>query len=194
MRSEFQKIIDLWSKNETMDEVVKTLFYRVRDIPYGAIDSRDFLEVYKQNKGTCSGKHELLKGLYQTLGIPVRDFIIMHNFNALPITFPEHVQKIMIENTIIDPHNFIKIKRNNKWITIDATWDIGLKKVGFPVNEQWNGFENLDVSVVKGGKIYETTKPMELKKKLIANLPEDVQKSRKLFLKELTKWLAVVRE
>lgn len=194
MNSEYQKIIDSWSKNQSMDEAVITLFKRVRDIAYGDIGSRDPLQVYKQNKGTCSGKHELLKGLYLTLGIPVQDFIVMHNFNELPIIFPEHIQKILVENTIIDPHNFIKIKRNNKWITIDATWDLGLKKVDFPVNKEWNGFENLDVSVMKGGKIYETNKPMILKKKLIEELPKDVQKARKLFLKEFTKWLAIVRE
>lgn len=189
MNSEYQKIIDHWAKNQSFDDTVVTLFKKVRDIPYGDIGSRDPLQVYKQEEGTCSGKHALLKNLYTALGIPVKDCIIMHHFNELPVDFPEDIQKIFKDSVIIDPHNFIKIKRNNSWITIDVTWDIGLKKLDFPVNVDWNGFENLDISVAKGGKTYETESVMELKQQLISDLPAEVQIARKLFLKTLTKWL-----
>lgn len=194
MNSEYQTIIDHWAKNKSFDVTVVTLFKKVRDIPYGDIGSRDPLEVYRQQKGTCSGKHALLKKLYITLGIPVKDGIIMHSFNKLPILFPENIQHVFSEHEIIDPHNFIQIKRNNTWLTLDVTWDIGLKKIGFPVNENWSGFENLELSVVKKGNVYETENVMELKQQLISKLPKDTQIARKLFLKLLTNWLTISRK
>lgn len=193
MKTAYQQIIGHWAKDQSFNDTIITLFEKVRDIPYGDIGSRDPLEVYKQQKGTCSGKHELLKGLYTTLGLQVKDFIIIHEFNNLPVSFPENIQNILNETTITDPHNFIKIKRNNEWFTIDVTWDIGLKKVAFPVNEDWNGFQNLDISVAKGGEIFETANPMELKRDLITKLPEITQVNRKVFLKKLTNWLEVSR-
>lgn len=193
MNTEYRKIIDHYTKNQSFDESVITLFNMVRDIPYGAIGSRDPLAVFKHKKGTCSGKHELLKGLYKTLGLEVKDFIIMHAFNNLTVDYPSNIQCILSETTIVDPHNFLKIKRNNQWLIIDVTWDIGLKKVGFPVNENWNGFESMKISVAESGEFFETEKPLQLKKQLIAELPENVQISRKLFLKEVTSWLEKVR-
>ncbi len=67
-------------KNQSFDAKIITLFEKVCDIPYGNIGSRNQLDVYKQNKGTYSLKHELLKALYKELEISVKDFIIMHPF------------------------------------------------------------------------------------------------------------------
>ena len=194
MNSEYQKIIDSWTENQKLEVAVITIFEKVRDIPYGDIGSRDPLQVYKQNKGTCSGKHALLKGLYTTLEIPVKESLIMHCFNKLPVIFPQNIQQIIKGSTIFDPHNFIQIQRNNKWLTLDVTWDIGLKKLGFPVNENWSGFESLPISVAKGGEIYETQNVMELKRQLISEIPKNDQITRKLFLKKLTIWLEASRK
>ena len=193
MHSEFQNIIDKWTANQTIEVKIITLFEKVRDIPYGNIGSRKPLDVYSQNKGTCSGKHELLKALYKTLGIQVKDFIIMHNFNELHIKYPTNIQQILEKTNIIDPHNFIKIKINNKWCTVDVTWDKALKKHGFLVNENWNGKSNMKISVTKGGKIHETEKSIILKEKLLKNMPEELQKEREIFLEKLTIWLDILR-
>jgi len=193
MHSEFQNIIKKWTANQSIEVKIITLFEKVRDIPYGDIGSRKPLDVYSQNKGTCSGKHELLKALYKTLGISVKDFIIIHNFKKLPVNYPINIQQILEKTTIIDPHNFIKIKINNKWYIVDVTWDKALKKHGFPVNENWDGKSNMKISVTKGGEIYETEKPIVLKEKLLKNMSEEFQKERKIFLEKLTIWLDILR-
>ena len=194
MHSEIQNIIKKWTKNQSFETKIVTLFEKVRDIPYGNIGSRKPLDVYHQNMGTCSGKHALLKVLYSELGIPVKDFISMHSFNKLPITYPDIIKELLDKTTIIDPHNFIKIKIDNKWILIDATWDTSLKKYGFPVNENWNGKSNMNISVIKEGEIYKTDTPIILKEELLHNFSEKLQTDRKIFLKEFTKWLIVLRK
>ena len=194
MNSELQKILEKWTGDQPLDQKIVTLFEKVRDIPYGSIGSRDPMDVYRKNKGTCSGKHELLKVLYRELGIPVKDFIIMHRFKKLPVKFPNDIQEILDRTDIVDPHNFFKIQRDNKWYTVDITWDKDLKKLGFTVNEKWDGKSDMEIAVAPGGKIYETDDPIVLKKELISKLSERTQKERKLFLKKLTKWLDYLRK
>jgi hypothetical protein len=36
-------------------------------------------------------------------------------------------------------HLACKAYINGGWILVDATWDLPLKKLGFPVNESWDG-------------------------------------------------------
>jgi len=193
MHLEYQNIIKKWTKNQPLDVKIITLFEIIRDIPYGSIGSRNPLDVYHQNMGTCSGKHALLKALYVELGLEVKDFIVMHSFNNLPVKYPENIQKILSKNTILDPHNFIKIKINDEWLTIDVTWDKGLKKLGFPLNESWNGKSNLDILVAYEGEIIETDNPIDLKMELLKKLPTQDQKNREKFINKLTEWLSQER-
>lgn len=103
-----QKIIEEWAGDQSIEKKIITLFEKVRDIPYGNIGSRDPADVYKEGKGTCSGKHELLKELYQELGIKTKDFLIMHRFKEMPVDFPEDIMTILNRSDIVDPHNFFQ--------------------------------------------------------------------------------------
>jgi len=193
MQAEYQYIIKKWTNSQSFNEKIITLFEKVRDIPYGAICSRNPLEVYHQNMGTCSGKHALLKALYKEIGLEVKDFIVMHTFNKLPIEYPENLNEILSKTTIVDPHNFIKIKRNNQWFTVDVTWDKKLKKLGFPINENWDGSSNLSISVALGGEIFETHDSVALKIELLQKLSNTAQKEREIFLQKFTYWLTLER-
>lgn len=183
------KIIKEWTINQSFDEKVIRLFERVRDIPYGNINSRNPLDVYQKNKGTCSGKHELLKVLYRGMGISVKDFLILHRFRDMKIKWPEKIEAILETEDFIDPHNFLKIEIKGKWITVDATWDKPLEKLGFYVNQNWEGKNDMKLVVQEGGSVQETDNPFDLKEKLISQMPESAQKNRKQFLSELSSWL-----
>ena len=194
MQSPYQQIINEWTNDQPLPQKIIILFEKVRDIPYGDVGSRDPLDVYKQNKGTCSGKHELLKALYKELGLQVKDFLIMHRFKELPVKFSPEITEILNRTDITDPHNYFKVLIDNKWLTVDVTWDKALQKLGFPVNENWDGKTDMPVTVAPGGKVYEPEDPIALKKELINKLPEHVQEERKLFLKKCTEWLDNLRE
>lgn len=194
MKSEYRNIIDLWANDQPLEQQVVTLFEKVRDIPYGDIGSRDPLDVYRKNKGTCSGKHELLKGLYRELGLEVKDCLVMHRFKQLPVRFPDEINAILERTDIFDPHNYFKVKIGDKWLTVDVTWDKVLKKLGFPVNEDWDGKSDMKVAVAPGGEVYEPDNPIAKKKELINSFPEQVQSDRKLFLEKTTEWLDHLRD
>jgi len=169
------------------------LFEKARDIPYGDIGSRDPKDVYNNNQGTCSGKHELLKELYNELGIKTKDYIAIHRFIDMKVNYPDAIKEILMRSDIVDPHNYFKAYLDDKWIIIDVTWDKTLKQFRFPINENWDGKTDMDICV-QPIKIFETDNPIELKKEIISNMPEKVQKERSLFLKELTKWVSEVRQ
>jgi len=188
-----KKIIREWANDLPLKEKIIKLFEKVRDIPYGDIGSRDPEDVYKKNKGTCSGKHELLKELYTELGIKTKNFIAMHEFNDLSVRFPNEIKEILNRNRLVDPHNFLKIFIDGKWVIVDATWDKLLKEYGFTVNENWDGKKDMKIGVVVK-EIIETDNPLEVKEQKIGSLPIEVQKDRKLFLKELNKWLEKLRK
>lgn len=166
-----------------------SIFEYVRDIPYGDIGSRNPDDILEKNMGTCSGKHALLKKLYSEAGIKCKDYIAMHKFIDLPIEYPKNLKEILSKNNIIDPHNFIKINVNNRWVTVDATWDMPLKKLGFPVNINWDGKSDMDICV-KAFRTNEVKDPNRYKEEELSKLDKKTQKNRKIFLKELSMWLA----
>jgi hypothetical protein len=168
------------------------IFKKVRDIPYGDIGSRDPDDILENNMGTCSGKHSLLKKLYENAGIECKNFVALHKFIDLPIKYPSNLMDILNKSDIIDPHNFIKIKIDNKWITVDATWDKTLKKYGFPVTENWNGKSSMNLCVIPLD-IEEVADPIKYKEQKLSLLPKKIQEDRKLFLKSLSIWLNKIR-
>jgi hypothetical protein len=188
-----KQIIEEWTDNLPRDQKIIRLFEKVRDIPYGDIGSRDAGDIFRQNKGTCSGKHELLKELYREIGVQVKDFLVLHRFRDMPVNYPTEIREILNRSDIPDPHNFIKIRAGGKWVIVEATWDKALKKLGFIVNENWDGKSDMKIAVAPGGKIPESTDSMSLKKELIGRLSDQAQKDRKLFLQKLTAWLDDLR-
>jgi hypothetical protein len=36
-------------------------------------------------------------------------------------------------------HLACRVRIKNRWVLVDATWDLLLKRAGFPVNENWDG-------------------------------------------------------
>lgn len=187
-----KKIIQKWTGNLPLDKKIVALAEKVRDIPYGVIGSREPQTVYENHKGTCSGKHGLLKELYHELGIQTQDYIAMHRFKDLSVSYPQSLKIILERSNILDPHNFFKIQINRRWILVDITWDKPLKRLGFTVNENWDGKTDMQITV-KPFEIIQTDNSLKIKEEKLSTLSISVQEDRKLFLKELSSWLALER-
>jgi hypothetical protein len=159
-----------------------------RDIAYGDIGSRNPFDVLKAHKGTCSGKHALLKKLLEELGYEVQSWFAKHDFGKFPIAqWPTELQDFK-DKDIPDYHDFLKVKVGDDWQTIDAVFDAPLKDLGFPKLE-WDGKASMALPVIASDLFPAEGDMEEHKKKLIAGLPEDAQQRRKQFLSAMTKWL-----
>jgi len=164
----------------------------VRDIAYGNIGSRSAFDVLLAKKGTCSGKHALLKLLLQELGENVESWFAKHDFGKFPIRpWPSELTEFQHKN-IPDYHDFLKVKDGDKWLTVDAVFDKPLSSLGFPTLE-WDGKTSMQLPV-DASEVFPAEGEMEdYKKKLIGALPEDAQKMRKEFLAAMTTWLDTKR-
>ncbi|AEA47332.1 transglutaminase domain-containing protein [Archaeoglobus veneficus] len=195
MKNETIELIlsELVSGCRSKEEAVVRVFERVRDIPYGTIGSRHPLDVYRMNRGTCSGKHFLLRELYLALGVEVKDMLCFHRYAELPrnIDYPPEL-KALLERYfgIPDFHNFIKVYVDGRWVTLDATFDSPLENY-FVVNK-WNGKSDTKLSI-RPVRVWEVENPLEFKVKKIKQLPPRVQRGRELFLKKFSEWLDVLR-
>lgn len=179
-----REILEKWAPDGSLEKI----FEKVRDIPYGVIGTRDPEQVYLRNIGTCSGKHFLFFELAAALGFNVRHFVCSHSFRRSQVKLPPHLLKMLDEKDIIDYHNFVKVLVNGRWMTVDVTWDLPLKKYGFPVNENLDG----KISGVPV-ETWETPDPEKFKKDHLAAMSKTDQKKRKLFLKGLSDWVSTLR-
>lgn len=197
------KIIKKWTKDLSFEQKIIKIFQKVRDIPFGRMGSRNPEVVYEKNMGTCSGKNLLLRELYDELGLKTKDMLTLHRFNDLLwfptesyplLKLPENIIEILNQGPIYDFHNFVKILINNKWIEVDATFDKPLKKYGFIVNDKWDIKNDMIMCVVGTKKIWDCQhNGLKEKERLTSLLPKKIQKNRKTFLKELTKWITELR-
>lgn len=163
-------------------------FKLVRDIPYGNIGSRSPYDVLEANKGTCSGKHALLKLILEALGYEVQSWFALHDFSKFPITpWPSELEEFHTMN-LPDYHDFLKVRVDGKWVVVDAIFDKPLKNLGFPVQD-WDGISDMKLPV-QVSEVFKAEGQMEEdKKRLIAALPQELQVARKKFLEALTRWL-----
>lgn len=185
MRPELvREILGKWAPDGSLARV----FERVRDMPYGVIGTRDPEQVYLRDMGTCSGKHFLFFELASALGFEARHFVCSHSFKKFPVELPPHLKKMLDAKDILDYHNFVKVLVDGRWLTVDVTWDLPLKKYGFLVNDNLDGR-------ISGVPIdtWETTDPEKFKEDRIALMLKVEQDRRKLFLQGLSEWVSGLR-
>lgn len=138
------KKFDEWTKDLGPKESRIKIFEKIRDIPFSIIPTNlenAPVELLLQNKGSCLPKHSLLGILFQKLEIPVKYAVYSFRWSDQGIDYPEKLKKT-VGRLPMDHHIACKACINDRWILVDATWDLPLKKVGFPVNETWDGFNS----------------------------------------------------
>ncbi len=172
----------------TPKERLVSAFISIRDIPYGSANSPTPFSVIERNRGTAKGKHRLLKMVLTSLGYEVKDYWARHDFRDMPIKPWPKVLEQFSKETLTGFHDFLKVRVGVKWVTVDATFDRPLAKLGFPVRE-WDGNSDVELPVA-ALETFPVVPPIDdQKRKLVAALPEEMRERRKRFLKTLKKWL-----
>lgn len=180
------------------------IFEKVRDIPFGRMGSRDPWEVYRQNKGTCSGKSFLLRELFQGIGLQTRDMICLQRWRDLTwfpdetygvVNFPNPLQQMLETVEIVDFHNYLQVRQGEKWLTVDASIDLPLTELGFYTTEHWDGESDMPLCFAGSDKVWACgDRGEKAKQELTGQLPEKLRAARNEFLEELTRWIDVWRE
>jgi hypothetical protein len=193
LSDKIEGIVEEWTVGLGPGEAAVELFRRVRDIRYGTIGSRDPLDVFRKHRGTCSGKHLLLAALFRSMGLVVKDMVVFHRFVNLPrnVEYPGRLWKLLSEGDgVPDYHNFIRVRQQEKWVTIDATFDEGLREC-LVVND-WDGRTDTELSVASI-RMWEVENPIEFKERKLGALSPGVRSRREEFLEAFSAWLDSLR-
>jgi hypothetical protein len=175
----------------TSEEKLISAYNSVRDIPYGGVRTRDPAPdaILKENRGTGRGKHILLKSLFESMGFEAKAFIAKHNLAKYPIHPWPEVLKEFQGKDIPGFHDFLKVKLNDRWVTVDATFDRSLVAVGFP-GQMWDGKSDMKLPI-EATEIMEVEGDLfEFSKKMRDALPQETKLERQNFLKTLKQWIS----
>ncbi len=103
----------------------------------------------------CSGKHKLLKNLFEKQGLEVRYRVCTFLWSSIDL--PGEVSKVPHHD--LSSHVWLEVLIDGKWVIVDATWDIGVKNI-LHVNE-WDGKSNTEPAV-KPIKVFSPQKSTDI--------------------------------
>ena len=119
---------------------IKKAFFLVRDMPYTRASSRDSETIIHEWKGTCSGKHYLLKKLFAELGYRSK-LIACTTVNHIdPKSVHGKLRKLLegSNGRFVDVHNYLILELpDGGEMIVDATWPLATKEMGLVVNQDF---------------------------------------------------------
>jgi hypothetical protein len=122
-----------------------TIFYKIRDIPYAVMPELNhperFVDILKLNRGSCTPKHLLLCHMFQKIGLEVLYAVYPFRWDDFEALYPPELLELA-KAMPTSYHLVCKVNIEGKLVLVDATIDPALKKLGLPVNEKWDGFED----------------------------------------------------
>ena len=146
-----QKAFVEWTKGLSGKDARISIFNHIRDIPYAVIpEIRNPVDgpqgLLERMKGSCSPKHFLLGRMFEMIGVPIKYVSYPFSWNVKSVAYPLELRKLA-EVIPIEYHLACKASVEDRWVVVDATWDRPLARVGFPVNESWDGASDTKLAV-----------------------------------------------
>jgi hypothetical protein len=132
-----------WTAGLDVTDALISVFEYIRDIPYSlAVPMTDPDTAPEQilmvGRGYCGPKHYLLGEMYRRLGYEVVYATFPFLWNDPDLLYPPALRQLATGLPVAH-HLACRVRINNRWVLVDATWDLPLKRAGFPVNENWDG-------------------------------------------------------
>jgi hypothetical protein len=174
-------------------------FTLVRDMPYTRASSREPETIIGEWRGTCSGKHYLLKGLFAELGYASRLIACTTVAHIDPKEVRGKLRTLLeqSEGRFVDVHNYLILELPEGEMIVDATWPIATKGMGTVVNERFVLGENHQIACepLKTWVVPEDRASQEFKDEILRDsfTPEELA-HREEFIKTLgvmtnSKWV-----
>jgi hypothetical protein len=127
---------------------IRKAFVLVRDMPYTRASSRDSETIIREWRGTCSGKHYLLKKLFAELGYNSRLIACTTVTLIDPKEVRGKLRKLLEQSNgrFVDVHNYLVLELPEGDMIVDATWPLATKGMGTVVNENFVLGENHQIA------------------------------------------------
>ncbi len=108
-------------------------------MPYTRASSRDPETIIGEWRGTCSGKHYLLQGLFAELGYSSRLIACTTVAHIDPKDVRGKLRTLLeqSEGRFVDVHNYLILETPEGEMIVDATWPLATKGMGTVVNERF---------------------------------------------------------
>ena len=170
-----------------------TAFALVRDMPYKRAKSRVPDAIVAEWQGTCSGKHYLLKELFQEMGVNTKIIMCTHQFDRNNTAhFPESLRKLTAQGPAPDVHTFLRLKTESDWMDVDATWPSQAEALGMPVNRvfQFGVSMGLGCDPIEYFDVPDGAELQPFKEDLIRRFCGADVDRREKFIQGMSAWLA----
>jgi hypothetical protein len=167
----------------------------VRDMPYQRASDRQPETLIREWRGTCSGKHYLLKALFAELGC--RSQVIACT-SVEPITEDKvplalHDLWLAAGKRFVDVHNYLVLELPEGEMVVDATWPLSARKYGLKVNERFVRGQDQEIAStpIRKWVIPRDEDPQAFKDRLLEEyfIPEELA-FREAFILALGEWMA----
>jgi len=150
---------------------IEKAFLLVRDMPYTRASSRDPTVIMQEWRGTCSGKHYLLKGLFSELGYSSRLIACTTVVHIDPKDVSGKLRTLLEQSNgrFVDVHNYLVLELPEREMIVDATWPIATRGMGTVVNERFVLGEDHQIACkpVKTWVIPDDRDPQEFKDEIL---------------------------
>jgi hypothetical protein len=148
------------------------VFALVRDMPYHRASDRRPETIINEWRGTCSGKHHLLKALFAELGFPSQIMACTTVVQVDPAQISESLQPLYeaANRHFVDVHNYLILYLpDGRVMVVDATWPITARASGLPVNEDFilGQDQRLAAFPLQNWKVPEDLDPQDFKNHLL---------------------------
>lgn len=164
----------------------------VRDMPYQRASSRGPEALLGEWRGTCSGKHYLLKELFQELGYEVRVVMCTHKFTEENAKhFPAFLRAHLATGPVPDVHTFIRLRGADAWPQVDGTWPLAAESLGMTVNHDFQPGVDMKLACdpIDFFEVPADVDPQAFKEKLIESFCGPDAGKREQFIEGLGEWL-----
>ena len=173
-----------------------TAFRLVRDMPYHRATDRKPETLLREWRGTCSGKHYLLRDLFEELGLAATVILATHEFT--PENSPWLPPNLLTEVRLAplpDVHAFLRVEHDqvmHEWVTVDATWPAEARRLGLPANPSFEPGRDQHIACdpIEIFHVPEDADPQELKDRILADHVGAQAARREAFIAALSDWLA----
>ena len=185
------KALDLGLINPDDEIDARRAFLLVRDMRYARASSREPETIIAEWRGTCSGKHYLLRNLFAELGYSSRLIACTNVSHLDPQQYQGKLRELLEESNgrFVDVHNYLILELADGEMIVDATWPITVKGTDAVVNEHFTLGENQRIAAkpLQSWTVPDDRDPQEFKDEILKNSfsPEELA-HREAFIKTIS--------